>query len=129
MKSEKTVIIDMKKFGITTFVSVKQSKIDWYMNEYATQPDAKFGGGVGKKILVANIYDQILHEEKYFNNSVSLSASHAYDRWQYFLDGCVIYATLNSHFSGNPVPLVSDKQLADATLVSATKLNDAPDDL
>jgi hypothetical protein len=127
MKFEKTVTIDMRNFGISTVVSTKQSKIDWYMNEYATQPDEKFGGGSGKFALMIHTYDQILNEDKHFSTSVNFSAAEAYERWQYFLDGCIIYATLNAHFSGKPVPLVSDTQFADATLVSAIKINDAPD--
>lgn len=129
MKIEKSVTIDMTKFGITTMVSTKQSRIDWYMNEYATRPDKLFGGGCGKEALMNHTYSEILYQDKYFNNSSNFADPRAYERWQYFLDSCIIYATLNSHFSGTSVPLVSDKAIANTTLVSATKINGAPADL
>lgn len=129
MKIEKSVTIDMTKFGITTMVSTKQSRIDWYMNQYATRPDNLFGGGYGKKALMDHTYRQILDQDKYFNNSSNFADPCTYERWQYFLDGCIIYATLKAHFSEKPVPLVSDITIANATLVSATKINGTPDDL
>jgi hypothetical protein len=52
MNSENTVFINMFHYGITTLVGATQDKIDWYMNEYSTQPDKKFGGGAGKKKLM-----------------------------------------------------------------------------
>jgi len=41
-------IIAMQSYGINTSVETTEERINWYLNEYATQPDMRFGG-VGKK--------------------------------------------------------------------------------
>ena len=60
MKTEKTVILDMTKFGIKTLVGAKQKKIDFYLTSYRTQPDSRFGGGVGKKQLMTYTYNFLI---------------------------------------------------------------------
>ena len=126
MKSEGKVTIDMSKYGLTTVVGTYKSRLDWYANEYATQPDRKFGGGAGKKVLMEHTYREILMQDKYFNNSSSMASPNAYVHWQNFLEDCIIYATLEAHFSGNPVPLVLERELANAPIVSAIEINCLP---
>ncbi|MEI6834924.1 MAG: hypothetical protein WCL28_13120 [bacterium] len=104
MESEKAIYIDMTYYGITTVVGATQEKIDWYMNAYATQPDKRFGDGVGKKKLMIYTLKCIKHEDRYFNQSPVLPALEQ-QRWLDFLEDCIIFATLHSFFNKVPVPL------------------------
>ncbi len=49
MKQSKQMVISLLKFDIKTFVVANKKKMDWYRKEFMTQPDKRFGGGVGKK--------------------------------------------------------------------------------
>jgi len=116
MGSENTVFINMTQYGITTLVGATQKKIKWYMKEYATQPDKKFGGGAGKKKLMTYTLQRIQQEDKYFNQSFILPALEQ-KRWQDFLEDCIIYATLYSFFNKVPVPLSPEVEPGAAVVV------------
>jgi hypothetical protein len=45
MKTQKTVKLDMTRFGIKTLVGAKQKKIDLYLTSYINKPGSRFGGG------------------------------------------------------------------------------------
>jgi len=65
MEQSKQVVISMLKFDIKTFVVASKKKMDWYRKEFMTQPDKRFGGGVGKKGLLSH-YKVVLPEEDAF---------------------------------------------------------------
>jgi len=107
MKTEKTVILDMTKFGIKTLVGAKQKKIDFYLTSYRTQPDSRFGGGVGKKQLMTYTYNCIQAEDKFFDRYPEAAESDP-QRWLDFLEDCIIYATLFSYLNDEPLSLVEE---------------------
>ncbi len=100
--------INMTAYGIKTIVKASKKKIDWFMNEFATQPDAKFGGGVGKVALLNYLGQCISIEDEFFNKS-HLSQIEEPKRWQEYLDDCVAFACLHSFMNGTEVPqLISE---------------------
>ena len=100
--------INMMAYGIKTIVQAAKQKIDWYMNEFATQPDAKFGGGIGKVALLNYLGQRISIEDDFFNQS-PLSQIEEPKRWQEYLDDCVAFACLHSFIYSTEVPQVTSK--------------------
>ncbi len=98
MKKNDTVVINMTQYGINTFVETTEKKINFYLNEYKTQPDKRFGGGVGKKALMAFTFDCIQKEDIFFTKNL-FAVITMQERWQDFLEDCIIYATLHAHFN------------------------------
>ena len=86
-----------------------QSKqIGWYMNEITTQPDSKFGGRVGKLILLQYLETYILMDDDFFNESPFHQIEYQ-ARWQDYLDDCVVYACLHSYMHGIEVPTMTNE--------------------
>lgn len=112
MKTTKTnnekYSINMMAYGIKTIVQASKKKIDWYMNEFATQPDKKFGGGIGKVALLNYLGQCISLEDDFFNQS-HLSQIEEPKRWQEYLDDCVAFACLHSFMNGAEVPQVTSE--------------------
>lgn len=125
MNSKNTVYIDMNYYGVTTLVGATQEKIDRYMNEYATQPDKSFGGGVGKKKLMKYMLQCIEQEDHYFNQSPILPALEQ-QRWLDFLEDCVIYSTLHSFLNKVPVPLSPEVERESAVRLAAERIHAGP---
>lgn len=98
MKKNDTVVINMTQYGINTFVETTEKKINFYLNEYKTQPDKRFGGGVGKKNLMALTFDSIQKEDIFFSKNLNAAITMP-QRWDEFLEDCIIYATLHAHFN------------------------------
>ena len=121
MESEKAIYIDMTGYGITTIVGATQEKIDWYMNAYATQPDKRFGDGVGKKKLMTYTLKCIQREDRYFNQSPVLPALEQ-QRWLDFLEDCIIFATLHSFFNKVPVPLSPEVEPEAAAILAFKRI-------
>ena len=104
-------IIAMQSYGINTSVETTEERINWYLNEYATQPDMRFGG-VGKKKLMKYTYECLLREDRYFSKHIQ-AALIEHQRWQDFLEDCIIYATLNYFLNGVPLQLLSEDDMTD----------------
>jgi hypothetical protein len=102
MKKNDTIVINMTQYGINTFVETTEKKINFYLNEYKTQPDKRFGGGVGKKALMAFTLESIQKEDIFFSKNLNAAITMP-QRWDDFLEDCIIYATLHSYFN-NIVP-------------------------
>ena len=100
-------ILDMRCYGIQTFVRTTAERIDWYMNEYETQPDILFGGGLGKKNLMDHTLSCILREDLYFTK-FQFAFAIEQQRWLDFLEDCMIYATLHCYLNGAFMPLLSE---------------------
>ncbi len=103
MKKNDTVVINMTQYGINTLVETTEKKINFYLNEYKTQPDKRFGGGVGKKALMAFTFEAIQKEDIFFSENLNAAMTMP-QRWDDFLEDCIIYATLHSHFN-NTAPM------------------------
>ena len=71
MKKNDTVVINMTQYGINTLVETTEKKINFYLNEYKTQPDKRFGGGVGKKALMAFTFEAIQKEDIFFSENLN----------------------------------------------------------
>jgi hypothetical protein len=104
------VVINMLSYNIKTLVSTTQEKIDWYFNEFKTQPDKKFGSGAGKAILCDFLLNTIQIEDAYFS-FVILNAEKSPTRWDEFLEDCVAFACLHSHLNKTALP-IADTQLS-----------------
>ena len=59
MEQSKQVVISMLKFDIKTFVVASKKQMNWYRKEFMTQPDKRFGGGVGKKRVAKPLQSSI----------------------------------------------------------------------
>ena len=110
IKSRTPVVINMLGYNIKTFVSTTQEKIDWYFNEFKTQPDKKFGSGAGKVILCEYLFNNIQNEDAYFSFDI-LNAEKSPIRWDEFLDDCVAFACLHSYLNKTALP-IADTQLS-----------------
>ena len=118
MKITDQIAINMCTYGIKTFVQTSKERIEFLLNSYSTEPDKKFGGGIGKSRLMESMWQCINHEDRYF--SLHLAAGHPEpQRWQDFLDDCVVYATLYSFFDDKPLLLL--EPLARPVTSSAVK--------
>jgi hypothetical protein len=98
-------VVDMLKFGIKTAVLANHSKLDWYINEYLTQPDYLFGGGIGKMKLLETLSIHLPVEDEYFNKN-PIEAIEENQRWSDFCEDCIIYATLYAYMNKEPVALI-----------------------
>ena len=110
IKSRTPVVINMLGYNIKTFVSTTQEKIDWYFNEFKTQPDKKFGSGAGKSILCDFLLNTIQKEDAYFSFDI-LNAEKSPTRWDEFLEDCVAFACLHSYLNKTALP-IADTQLS-----------------
>ena len=110
IKSHTPVVINLLGYNIKTFVSTTQEKIDWYFNEFKTQPDKIFGSGAGKVLLCDFLYNTIRNEDAYFSFDI-LNAEKSPTRWAEFLEDCVAFACLHSFLNNTALPL-ADTQLA-----------------
>lgn len=110
IKSHTPVVINLLGYNIKTFVSTTQERIDWYFNEFKTQPDKKFGSGAGKVILCDFLFNTILNEDAYFSFDI-LNAEKSPTRWDEFLEDCVAFACLHSFLNNTALP-IADTQLA-----------------
>jgi hypothetical protein len=109
IKSRTPVVLNMLGYNIKTFVSTTQEKIDWYFNEFTTQPDKKFGDGAGKSILCEFLLYNIKKEDDYFSLDI-LNAEKSPKRWSEFLEDCIAFACLNSYLNKTALP-IADSQL------------------
>jgi hypothetical protein len=117
MKKNRAIVIDMIQYGINTFVETTEEKINFYLNEYKTQPDKRFGGGVGKKALMAFTFNSIQKEDIFFSKN-SFAVITMQERWQDFLDDCIIYATLHAHFN-NTKPTIIKEPITERHFIKA----------
>jgi hypothetical protein len=101
------ILLDMTVFGIKTFVGTTQEKIDWYFNEFKTQPDSKFGGGIGKRQLLLELKKILINEDKFFNKNISFKYTYK-QRWENYLEDCVAFATLYSFMSDSDLPCIEN---------------------
>ena len=95
----------MSSFGINTAVLVKHSRINWYLNEYLTQADKRFGGGLGKKELLRRLEYLLPKEDKYFDSHPH-KAVRTNQRWVDFCEDCIILATLSALLKNKKIELI-----------------------
>ena len=95
----------MLHFGIRTNVLAQHSRIGWYLNEYKTQPDKKFGGGLGKMELLKILKYQLPLVDGYFDSNPHLATS-ANPRWQDFCEDCLVLATLSAFLNDEQIILI-----------------------
>ena len=95
----------MSSFGINTAVLVKHSRINWYLNEYLTQADKRFGGGLGKKELLRRLEYLLPKEDKYFDSHPN-EAVRTNERWVDFCEDCIVLATLAAFLTKKNILLI-----------------------
>jgi hypothetical protein len=106
VKTFTPVVINMLSYNIKTLVSTTQEKIDWYFNEFKTQPDKKFGSGAGKSILCDFLLNTIQNEDAYFSLDI-LNAEKSPTRWDDFLEDCIAFACLHSYLNKTALPIAN----------------------
>ena len=104
IKSRTPVVLNMLGYNIKTFVSTTQEKIDWYFNEFKTQPDKKFGDGAGKVILCEFLLYNIKKEDDYFSLDI-LNTEKSPKRWSEFLEDCIAFACIHSYLNKTALPI------------------------
>jgi hypothetical protein len=114
MEQSKQVVISMLKFKIKAFVATNKKKMDWYRKEFMTQPDKRFGGGVGKKGLLSH-YKVALPEEDAFFEQDPLNCLIYQQRWDEFLSDCVAMACLHEFLTKEPIEFV-DQEIVNKNL-------------
>jgi hypothetical protein len=95
----------MSSFGINTVVMTRHSKIDWYLNEYLTQPDSLFGGGLGKKELLRRLEYLLPKEDQYFDFHPDQAIT-TNQRWVNFCEDCIVLATLAAFLEEKNILLI-----------------------
>ena len=99
------ITIDMTTHGLKTLVTTTQEKIDFYMSDYKNAPDACFAYGRGKMALKNHIHQGIVAIDAYFDHTPN-AINNQPKLWDDFLENCIVFATLHSHLSGEPLPIV-----------------------
>lgn len=97
------VLLNMTKLGLNTLVHTTKEEIDWYLNEFATQPDSRFGG-VGKKKFLEYLSQQLPLEDEYFSKYLVAQIVEP-ERWQDFMTDCVIYACFHFYLNHTLLPV------------------------
>ena len=97
--------LSMSSFGINTVVMTRHSKIDWYLNEYLTQPDSLFGGGLGKKELLRRLERLLPKEDQYFDFHPDQAIT-TNQRWVDFCEDCIVLATLAAFLEEKNILLI-----------------------
>ena len=95
----------MSSFGINTVVMTQHSKMDWYLNEYLTQPDSLFGGGLGKKELLRRLEYLLPKEDQYFDFHPDQAIT-TNQRWVNFCEDCIVLATLAAFLEEKNILLI-----------------------
>jgi hypothetical protein len=109
--------VDMSNYGVETVVLTEHEGLDRLMLEYASKPDEIWCEGRGKKYLHKMLHKQILKEDKYFKKNPKTIQRNS-ERWENFMDDCVLFATLNAFLFDQPVYLLHpqsyEKSVADS---------------
>ena len=113
--NQNNILLDMTVFGIKTLVATTQEKIDWYFDEFKTQPDSKFGGGIGKRRYFLELKKILINEDKFFNKNISFKYTYK-QRWGNYLEDCVAFATLHSFMNNSDLPYVENNHFGDSLL-------------
>ena len=108
MEQSKQVVISMLKFDIKTFVVASKKQMNWYRKEFMTQPDKRFGGGVGKNGLLSR-YKVALPEEDAFFDEDPLHRLIYQQRWDEFLSDCVAMACLHEFLTKEPIEFIDQE--------------------
>ena len=109
VKTEKCAI-DMTGYGLATIVQTTREQILSYIHEFATQPDEKFGGGLGKDALLEYLGHSLMMEDDFFSESGFHQLEYP-GRWQDYLDDCVVFACLHSYLNGIDLPMLDERSI------------------
>lgn len=109
--------VDMSRYGIGVVVLTEHEGLDRMMREYASKPDEIWCEGRGKKYLHKLLWKQISKEDKYFDKNPEAIQRNS-ERWENFMDDCVLFATLNAFLFDQPVyllhPQAYEKSIAES---------------
>ena len=100
-----TVTINMMAHGMKTLITTTQEKIDFYMDDYKNSPDTEFAHGRGKMALKNHILQNIFELDGYFDRNPAAINTQP-QLWSNFREDCILFATLDSYLSGDPLPIV-----------------------
>jgi hypothetical protein len=114
--------VSLISLGIDTVVLTPHYRLDWYLNEYETQPDWRFGGGLGKKKYLKYLEKHLPRENKYFDLHPE-QAIQSNQRWQDFCEDCIILVTLTSFLKGTQIFLVHP-DFCDSSIAVNAKYNE-----
>jgi len=97
--------VPMHALGISVVVLTEHKRLEETRSEFLQKPDSIWMGGRGKNHM-RNYLDVALRaQDKYFDQN-PLEAVSENQRWNDFLDDCVIYAVLCSVLDDEPLALL-----------------------
>ena len=109
--------IDMSRYGIGTVVLTEHEGLEEMMRDYASKPDEIWCEGRGKKYLHKMLRKKLSKEDKYFDKNPKAIQRNS-ERWDNFMDDCIIYATLNAFLFDEPLYLVHPQSYEKAIAIA-----------
>lgn len=109
--------INMSVFGIAAIVLTQSTWVEYYLHKFATEPDDRFGGGVGKVVFANQLAQELKATDRFFNSH----PRHRYNypkRWAEFMEDCVILASLRSYIDKKPIALLDPIELIHSDYMS-----------
>lgn len=109
--------INMSVFGIAVIVLTQSNCVENYLKMFATEPDHRIGGGVGKVVFAKQLEQELKAIDHFFN----LHPRHRFNypkRWADFMTDCVILASLRSYLDKKPIALLDPIELIHSDYMS-----------
>jgi hypothetical protein len=105
MKQEIYSAIPMDRFGIRTLAVTQHESLVKAREKFLNDPDWTWCGGKGKKFMHKMLKKNLLDEDAYFDAHID-EAVDTNQRWNDFIDDCIIFAVLDEVITNNPVQLL-----------------------
>ena len=105
MKQEIYSAIPMDRFGIKTLAITQHEFLLKAREKFLNDPDWTWCGGRGKKFMHQMLKNNLLVEDAYFETHID-EAVNTNQRWNDFINDCVIFSALDEVVTSNPVLLL-----------------------
>lgn len=97
--------IPMNRFGIKTIAVAPHLSLVEARAKFIKDPDWTWCDGKGKKFMHRMLRQKLLLEDAYFEEHID-QAINSNQRWNDFIDDCVIFAVLDEVITSNPMILL-----------------------
>ncbi len=109
--------INMSVFGVGAIVLTQSTRVEYYLQKFATDPDYMIGGGVGKVVFAKQLENELLETDRFFNSHPRHRHNYS-KRWAEFMEDCVILASLRSFLDKKPIALFDPIELMHSDYMS-----------
>ena len=109
--------INMSVFGVSAIVLTQSTRVEYYLQKFATEPDHLIGGSAGKVVFAKQLEKELKETDHFFNSH----PRHRYNypnRWAEFMEDCVILASLRSYLDKKPIALLDPIELIHSDYMS-----------